>query len=272
MVDIVIPFFNKSELTIQCLSSVISTMTLDCVLIIVDDGSDRDHSEKVLSYLHERKAVFKFLKKDFNEGFKKAVRAGIRRCESKYVILLNNDTITTPGFDYKLTRLLESFPDIKAVGPVSNHPTDLFQFRPILKDVKFETVSAIDDQDLLWNDPDHLPGKQQFTYTPYLTGMCLAIDRFFFESIGIFDDIYEHGYFEDLDLCCQIREKGYRLAIAEDCFVFHHGHATYRQKAVEEKHRIIWNNFDRFTDRWSHISEHNELLQKMEFAGKHDPI
>jgi GT2 family glycosyltransferase len=102
--------------------------------------------------------------------------------------------------------------------------------------------------------------------------MCLAIDRQLFVDVGIFDDIYEHGYFEDLDLCCQIREKGYKLAIVEDCFVFHYGHATYRHKSTEEKHRIIWNNFAIFNSKWGHISGHDELLLKMEYAGHHDPI
>lgn len=271
MVDVLIPFFNKSELTIQCLDSIIRAMTIDCVLVVVDDGSDANESEKVLGYLHSCKAAFKFIKKEFNEGFKKTVRAGMHHCKNKYVILLNNDTIPTTAFDSKLIEVLERFTDVKAAGAVSNHPTDLFQFRESLQHLRFEFPSPTEDQKQLLNDA--AAGLQKgFTYTFYLTGMCFAINRQFFEDLGIFDDVYEHGYFEDLDLCCQIRKMEYKLAIIEDCFVFHYGHSTYRQKVTEEKHRIIWRNFDKFTERWSHMAGHNELLLKMEFAGKHDPI
>ena len=69
--------------------------------------------------------------------------------------------------------------------------------------------------------------------------MCLALNRSAFDEAGGFGEEYRHGYFEDLALSCRLRTLGYRLAIREDCFVYHEGHASYRNRPRDEKFEII---------------------------------
>ena len=240
-------------------------------IILVDDGSEQPESDKVFFYIKSTGWPHRFVRKEINKGYKEAVQSGILECHQQFIILLNNDTLLTPGFDEKLTRVLINDPSIKAAAPVSNHPTDLFQFRDNLYDIdpdKFCTPAEVENA-FRHNNP---AGNELLTIAPYLTGMCLALDREVLMKVGVFDPYYKNGYFEDLDLCCRIREEGYRLAIVENCFVYHQGHATYRQKTQEEKQSIIFHNFKIFGEKWGHISEHKELLLKMEFAGKEDPI
>lgn len=271
MTDIIVPFYNKSELTIQCLESIIQASVLRCRIVVVDDGSAKAESDAVARYIRRSGWPHLFIRKAVNKGYKEAIQTGIRECDQQFVILLNNDTLLTPGFDKKLVDVLLTKPAVKAAAPVSNHPTDLFQFRDSLYPVRFDgfyTPDAVEDA-----FRRHMPViSDTITISPYLTGMCLALDRKVFVAVGVFDQYYRNGYFEDLDLCCRIREGGNQLAIVEDCFVFHQGHATYRQKTMEEKHSIIFHNFKVFGEKWGHISEHKDLLQKMEFAGKEDPI
>jgi O-antigen biosynthesis protein len=271
MTDIIIPFYNKSELTIQCLKSVMQASALHCRIVLVDDGSDKPESDKVARFIGGTTWPHLFLRKNINEGFKEAMRAGIRECHDQFIILLNNDTLLTTGFDEKLIRALRTNPSVKASAPVSNHPTDLFQFRENLHAVRFDGFCTPAGVDAVFRQ--HAPAiTDVLTIAPYITGMCLALDREVLLQVGVFDPFYKNGYFEDLDLCCRIRQQGYQVAIVEDCFVFHQGHATYRQKTREEKEDIIFHNFKVFGEKWGHISEHQDLLQKMEFAGKEDPI
>lgn len=270
MTDIIIPFFNKSGLTIRCINSVVQASALGGRIVLVDDGSRETESNKVLDHIKTSGWPHLFIRKQHNEGYKEAIKTGIKKCTSKYVILLNNDTLLPPRFDESLVNVLTTHPYIKGSAPVSNHPTDLFQFRENLYDVSFDEFQPPAAIQSAFNQRCEVTAE--FTLSPYLTGMCLALEKAVFEELGIFEDFYRNGYFEDLDLCCKIRNKGYQLAIVENCFVYHQGHATYRQKSQEEKHAIIFHNFKVFTDRWGHLAEHQDLLLKMKFAGEEDPI
>lgn len=271
MIDIIIPFYNKSTLTNRCIRSVMQASALRGRIVLVDDGSEEEESYKVLQYIRDAQWPYLFLRKQKNEGYKEAIRTGIQKCTARYVLLLNNDTLLPTAFDETLVQILRTNPRIKASAPVSNHPTDLFQFRGNLYHLSFDEYRSPAEIQEAFHQSN--PGiTAGFTLSPYLTGMCLALEKAVFEESGIFADFYRNGYFEDLDLCCRIRHKGYQLAIAENCFVYHQGHATYRHKSQEEKHSIIFHNFKVFSDRWGHLAEHQDLLLKMKFAGEEDPI
>lgn len=244
---------------------------LHCRIVLVDDGSDKAESYSVARFMRKTAWPYLFIRKSINEGYKEAIRTAIPECHDEFVILLNNDTLLTPGFDEKLIRVLRENPSVKASAPVSNHPTDLFQFRENLYTIRFDGFCepAMVEDAFQFHTP---VVNDVLTAAPYLTGMCLALDRKVFVQLGVFDQYYKNGYFEDLDLCCRIREAGNQIVIVENCFVFHQGHATYRQKPTEEKYDIIFHNFKVFGEKWGHISEHKDLLVKMEFAGKEDPI
>lgn len=271
MIDIIIPFFNKSGLTIRCISSVIQASALGCRIVLVDDGSEEAESNKVHQFIRRTGWPHIFIRKQQNEGYKETIRTGIKKCTGQYVILLNNDTLLPPRFDESLVQVLKAHPNIKGSAPVSNHPTDLFQFRENLYSISFNEFRTPAEIQAAF-DQRYPAATAELTLSPYLTGMCLALERAVFEELGIFDDFYRHGYFEDLDLCCRIRHKGYQLAIVENCFVYHQAHATYSQKSQEEKHAIIFHNFKIFSERWGHLAEHQDLLLKMKFAGEEDPI
>lgn len=269
MTDIVVPFFNGYPLLARCLRSFAASAELEHRLYLVDDGSKDGEGESAARLCHRLGLDFILLRHQQNRGYKESIRTGIAACRSEHVVLLNSDTILTPGFD---RRLLETFdtPGVAAVAPVSNHPTDLYQFRPEL------AIRAGDPEDLQ-EAVRHQARKvatvrRRTSAAPYLTGMCLAVDRRILEAVGVFHDEYQHGYFEDLALCCEIRALGYELLVREDCFVYHQGHATYGKKTQDEKARIVDHNFQIFSQTWGHLPDHADLLAKMDYAGKVCPL
>jgi GT2 family glycosyltransferase len=238
-------------------------------VLVVDDGSAAEHRSRVAEVVAGLDRDARVLSHETNQGFKEAILTAMRCSTARYVLLLNDDTIPTADFDLKLLAVMRGDPRTRAVGPVSNHPTDLFQYRPQLR-------SIASDGEL---DPVRLAARflerqreHGTTEAPFLTGMCLLLDREAFEQAGYFDGAYEHGYFEDLELCCRMRAMGHRLQVCEDCFVYHVGHESYKHKATEEKHRIIMRNFGIYEANWSHLPEHQELLRRMEYAGQEHPI
>ena len=269
MLDIIIPSYNNSTILSRCL------LALDLVaphrhrLIIVDDGSDEEHKNALHQVLSNFDRPLHVLTHEQNKGFKEAILTAMQFSDAQYVLLLNDDTVPTQDFDLKLLEVIQTHDAAKAVGPVSNHPTDLFQFRPELGEIDFNDFKGPGHMLSRFEELQQSHGVGE---VPFLTGMCLLLDREVFERAGFFDGAYEHGYFEDLELCCRIRESGHVLMVNEDCFVYHVGHETYKHKETSEKRRIIMQNFSIYENNWSHLPDHQELLRKMAYAGKEHPI
>lgn len=251
---------------LRCLEGLLNAASLQHRLILVDDGSDESERLQVERFLEDFPMQVVFIGHSRNRGFKEAVLTGLKHAQSRLLILLNNDTVVSKGFDQKLVEPILEYADVAATGPVSNHPTDLYQYRERFSGCSPEQVdqfqARIDSQNL----------NEVLTEAPYLTGMCLALDHSVLDHTSLFDAAYQHGYFEDLALCCRMRARGYRLGIREDCLVYHDGHATYKDKTQTEKHEIVMHNLRIFEADWGHMPEHEELLEKMDFAGKVCPL
>jgi GT2 family glycosyltransferase len=282
-VDIVLPFYNKHKLLSRCLKSVAASGHQNGRIVIVNDGSDYRELKAIEGLCSELPLDIKLISHESNKGYKESILTGSTECNSPYVILLNSDTVVTRNFVPKLTGVMLNDSGIRAVAPISNHPTDLYQFRERLY-LKRKFDGLDDHQAIISIFTPHVNGRWFFntlkrfilggniTIAPYLSANCLVLDREVFERAGYLYGEYEHGYFEDLDLTCRIRELGYKLAINEDCFVFHRGQGSYQVKSREWKEKLVWKNYYIFEARWGHLPEHDDLVKRMIWAGEECPI
>lgn len=265
-VDIVVPFYNRADLLSLCLRALARAAGAELGRVIVVDDASRAEERAALEGL--RGAISLPLEIEAhaeNRGFVAAIRTGMARVDAPRVILLNSDTIPTPGFARDLCAVLEERPEVKAAAPVSNANSDLFQYRGAAE------VPLGTPQEMLADIARVCAQLRreragQVTGAPYLTGMCLALDTEVFRRMGCFSDEYEHGYFEDLDLSCRLRAAGHTLAVREDCFVYHRGQGSYRLMERGEHGRRMQANFKRFCERWGHLPEHRLLLDHIERA------
>jgi len=66
-----------------------------------------------------------------------------------------------------------------------------------------------------WNHGrNHYPSEPKFNYVrdvDYCSGSCLLIKKIFFDKIGGFDSRFSPAYWEDTDLCFEIRKLGYQV-------------------------------------------------------------
>ena len=85
-VTVIIPNYNGKKLLENCIQTLERQTCTDFKLLVVDNGSD-DGSTEVTSSLDLTMLALKE-----NTGFCGAVNEGIRRADTPYVILLNNDT------------------------------------------------------------------------------------------------------------------------------------------------------------------------------------
>src|SRR5437868_12232083 len=239
-VSIVIVNYNTAALLRNCLTSVTQTEGRVCQVIVVDNGSADGSPDMV-----EREFPGVCLVRNrLNSGFAKANNQGIRLAKSKYILLLNSDTIVRPGALGIMTGFLDS--DAAAAGAgcrllnedgtiqasISDRPGPVFLFFRLLG------VSRLISGDLprhwLARMPAFLLGKTVHAYlTPYVGGSspievesmsaaCLMLRKKAVEEVGLLDEGF-FMYLEDMDYCIRLKQAGWKLYYLPAAAIVHLG-------------------------------------------------
>ena len=83
-----------------------------------------------------------------------------------------------------------------------------------------------------------------------LVGFCLMIKREVIDAIGLLDERFGIGCFEDDDYCVRAMAAGYRAVIADDAFVHHYGSRTFLGAGIDGG-ALMRENQQRFVEKWS---------------------
>src|SRR5262249_3380546 len=86
--------------------------------------------------------------------------------------------------------------------------------------------------------------------TDRLVGFCLLIRRELIERIGLLDERFGVGCFEDDDYCLRALRAGYRAVIAGDAFVHHFGGRTFAASGVDFN-ALMRRNEELFHAKWA---------------------
>lgn len=97
LVSIVIPSFNKADLLIEMIESIIRQTYLEWELIIVDDGSDEKEYQKVHSYTCADKRILHVLRNREPKNGDTCRNIGMEMAKGEYIIIFDADDIISPG-------------------------------------------------------------------------------------------------------------------------------------------------------------------------------
>lgn len=236
--SIIIPNYNGLSLLKECVTSIRRHTSVPYEIIVVDNGSN----DETVKYCHRER--LKLVSLPINRGFPVACNLGLHIATGNALMLLNNDTIVTPNWLDNLLRCLYSSEDIGMVGPVTNYASGKQQIQ--------EPYTNLADMASRYNTPD----ESKWQDTSRLVGICLLFKRELLEKIGFMDEIFTPGHFEDDDFCYRSRLAGYRLLITGDCFIYHHGSASFQKKGQEAVQSLLKVNHQKFIDKWG-VDPHN---------------
>ena len=230
--DIIIPVWNQPVFTKDCVDSIAKNTHGDYRLIIIDNGSD----DRTRIYLEGLKArthcPVLLMRNEKNVGFIKAVNQGIKASVEPYVCIVNNDTLVTRGWLSEMVGVISSAPDIGVVNPSSN---TLGQ-KPVRGEpIELYAVSL---------------KKLSGTYVELgsAIGFCMLIKREVIERIGLFDEIYGMGNFEDTDFSRRAVKEGYRCVRACGAYVWHRESSSFNKiKTFDEDFK---RNREIYESRW----------------------
>ena len=240
--SIVIPTHNGLHFTRSALRSILRNTSWPNYEVIVVDNDSRDGTRAMLSQTAARHAFVRVLLADTNMGFAGAVNRGIRAATGHYIVVLNNDTLVTHGWLSRLIRHLESDPAVAMVGPVTNSTCNEAEI----------TVDYVTEHELAaFAARRARQYKGQTLALSLLALFCVVMRRELFDEIGLLDERFQVGTFEDDDLALRVRNRGQELRCAEDVFVHHFGKGTFRLMSEPEYQRLFDANRRQFEDKWN---------------------
>jgi len=246
-VSIILVNYNAKLHLQECLLSLEkNAQDTDYEVIVVDNNSS-DGSQELIEKSYPQA---KLIRNRENIGFARANNQGLRESKGEFVLFLNPDTVIHPK---ALERLLEEMKGdrlVGAVGPALLSDRNVYQIsfggrvnflQELLRKyllnsyLKFKLKIRQPKQEVRW-----------------LSGACLLIRKDILEDSGLFDESY-FLYFEDIDLCFRIKEKGFKLIYLPQARVFHRGGASTLPKKL----------FSRYEYRRSQLyfyRKHNSFL------------
>ena len=242
LTSIVVLTYNQLEYTSQCLASIEQYTSGYHELILVDNGS----TDGTVAYLeglvkaangHRHKLI---CNKD-NLGFAKGSNQGIEQASGDYILLLNNDVIVTAGWLERMLACFERDSSAGIVGPCSNRVSG-----PQLDlEANYNTVAEMQE----YAQKFSCKNKGRVLESPKLVGFCLLIKREVLDKIGLLDERFGSGNFEDDDLCLRARQAGYKCLIARDVFIHHFGGRSFKGNSIDR-----WDHYEKnlglFVEKW----------------------
>lgn len=233
-VSLLIPLFNRLDLTRACLESLERTLRRwHHEVILIDDGS----TDGTRDFLRTLPAPhYRVVLNDAPLGYAANNNLAARLARAPLLCLLNNDTVLRPRWLEPMARAASLLPGVGFVGNVQREP-----------------VGGLIDHHGIFFDHDGIPhhaGKNRplapaepYLEWPAVTAACCVVRRRAFLKLGGFDEAFRNG-FEDVDLCLRAHERGYRHFVANRSEIFHHVSASPGRKQAEEA------NLRRFLARW----------------------
>ena len=240
--SIILVLYNRAELTLQCLYSILKSNVSSYEVVIIDNAST-DETKALL----KRVKGARIIENTLNVHYLKACNQAARLARGEYMLLLNNDAQLMGDAVSAAIKTLNSSEDIGAVGG-----------KVILPDGTLQEAGSI-----IWQDGSCLgygrgdsPFASAYMFkrdVDYCSAVFLLTKRNLFLQTGGFDEDYAPAYYEETDYCVRLWKQGKRVVYDPNIAVLHYEFASSasHQNAIElqAEHRPIF------------VSKHREWLR-----------
>ncbi|MDJ0680030.1 MAG: tetratricopeptide repeat protein [Xenococcaceae cyanobacterium MO_167.B52] len=228
LVSIVLILYNRAELTLSCLDSILHNSFKDLEVVIIDNNSS-DRTNELLDRIHGAKIV----RNPENRHFLLASNQAGEIATGKYLLFLNNDAQILGNSIKAAVETIESDENIGAVGG-----------KIILPDGTLQEAGSI-----IWKDGSCLgygrgddPESSLYRFqreVDYCSGAFLLTPRDLFIELGKFDEAYQPAYYEETDYCVRLHKAGKKIIYDPKVAILHYEFASSQKQnsAIELQKR-----------------------------------
>jgi glycosyltransferase involved in cell wall biosynthesis len=219
MLSVVIPTYRKAEelaRTLEALVPQCATLSGQCELIVVDDGSQDRETRKVIASNLDRLPL-REAGSGVNEGRARARNRGWRAAMGEFVLFLDDDIVLEPG---SLDAHLRAQRGLPAVYLGIVHTAPAIVDSPLFAYLDSRAVAKLP------------PGAR--APARYFLTQNASLPRAALETVGGFDAAFSTYGFEDMDLAFRVEDACgldfFQLPAARGAHVHHHTLDDYLQK------------------------------------------
>jgi len=247
--SIIILTWNQIDYTKLCINSIRLYTKPDYEIIVVDNAS----TDGTVEWLKEQSDITAIFN-DINKGFPAGCNQGILKSTGDVIVLLNNDIFVTPRWLDNLLSCLNSSDKIGAVGPCSNSAGA----NQILY-VNYENLDEMISFATNYNKSNEKLWRERTR----LAGFCFAVKKTVINEVGLFDERFFPGNYEDDDYCFRIRQSGYKLMFCADTFIHHYGNVSFKTNPLYEgtASDAFHVNGRRFEEKWGFNTSYHSSIR-----------
>jgi len=217
--DIVICIWNKRELTQDCIESIYKNTRYPYRLVLIDNASDEETKVYLESLKNDARFEVILIRNEKNLGNTIAVNQGLKSSGANFICNLDNDTYVTEGWLTEMISLAQADSEIGIVtcsGRGGNPPAS-DSFEDIEK--KAQDIAARSGASMEMATADCF---------------CALFTRELINEIGVWDEEYSPGYFDDTDYCRRATKAGFKITCALGAYVYHREGGSFSKNKKKE--------------------------------------
>lgn len=209
--SVVVPVFNRPDELSELLMSLTTQTFQDFEVVIVEDGSTLT-SKKVVDFFSEKLKITYLFKS--NSGPGPSRNMGFQNSKGDYFVVFDSDCILPENYFESVIAFLSRSPLDAWGGPDRAHENFT-----ILQRAMGYTMSSPLTTGGIRGGKKHVGWFQPRSFN-------MGISRKVFEETGGFQF---DRYAEDIEFSIRMREKGFRVGLISEAFVYHKRRATLPQ-------------------------------------------
>lgn len=243
---VVVVNWNSGPRLSRCLSSIPDAFEV----VVVDNASD-DWDAASLG----RNRTFRVLPNARNEGFAGAANRGAAGCTREFLLFLNPDVMFAAWNSAdSMLQLLQERPAAAAVtgcllpagrpaaGMEDLQTNSLIRRLPTLGSALADILFLHE----LLGSPAGGCSAGGVTEIEQAPGACLLVRRRVFDELGGFDPSFYPAWFEDVDLCRRLRDRGHAILYQPGAKFLHEGGYSAARLGKHRFNKIYYGNMVRY--------------------------
>jgi GT2 family glycosyltransferase len=237
LVSVVMVLYGGWPIARRAISDLVANTDPCYELIVVENASPDDTLER----LREDVAGANLIINETNRGFVLASNQGAEEARGRYLCFLNSDALVQPGWLPPLLETLEA-PSVGAAVPLLlNQDGSVQEAGSVIDSIGHAHAvgggGKADDREYLF-----------CRAVDFGSAACMLVNRYAFSEVGGFDPGYAPAYFEDVDLCFKLNERGLRTIYEPRSRVIH---VRFGSGSAESARNLMEQNRHRFVEKWN---------------------
>lgn len=256
-VSIAIVTWNSAGWIERCLAAIGAACEGLQHEIVVHDNASSDGTVAIVE--RAGKGRLKLHADSENRGFAGGMNCAIEKSKGRYLLSLNPDCELARGSIATLVRYLDAHPEVAAAAPLlldeQGQPQREFQLR------RFPTLHTVASELLLLDKV--LPSNGAAAHYRYRdlditrpqpieqpAAAALLLRAEVVRAIGAFDERFTPAWFEDVDYCRRMWERGFAIHLVPEAVATHRGGASLDHVPFATFVAVWYRNLFHYVSKW----------------------